>query len=201
MELYLLRHGSSLANEEKLVCGSCDYALSRKGIEQASNVCKELRKIPFTRIYSSPLSRAVNTIAELNSHITVSIQEQIKELNTGDVSHITLPELWSSDERYRKPWLYPDMRYPGGETFREMITRITNWYIFHAECWSDDDKILIVGHEGTLRTIYLNIMGLELIDYPDFIIGNCDYLYFESIDSKLNRFEHIKLNEKEGEIN
>lgn len=201
MEIYLLRHGTSLANEKQLVCGSSDYALSGKGIEQASRVCQELRKIPFTRIYSSPLSRAINTIAELKSPVIVNIEDQVKELNTGDVSHITLPELWSRDERYRQPWLSPDLRYPGGETFREMVTRISEWYNTRATYWSDSDKILIVGHEGTLRSIYLNLMHLELADYPDFPIGNCDCLYFEKSDNKVIRFEHIKLKGTEGERN
>lgn|SRR5471030_1047930 len=201
MELYLLRHGTSLANERQLVCGSSDYPLSSKGVEQASRVCEELKHIPFSRIYSSPLSRAINTITGLGGDVVVSIEDQIKELNTGDVSHITLPELWASDERFRQPWLSADLRYPGGETFREMIARISQWYSNHMNGWSDDEKILIVGHEGTLRSIYLYLMSLDVANYPNFPIGNCDYLYFEISREKVLRYEHIKLKNVEGEVN
>jgi broad specificity phosphatase PhoE len=199
MELYLLRHGKSLANEQQLVCGSLDFPLSNKGKEQAAKICGEIKSIPFNHIYSSPLSRALDTIAGLESFVPVSIEEQLKELNTGDVSQLTLPELWARDSRFRKPWLSPELRYPGGETFIEMVSRISGWLRNKKEFWSENDKILIVGHEGTLRSIYLTLMQLQIEDYPDFVIGNCDYLYFETIDKTVSQFEHIKFLDSKGE--
>ncbi|UJR63069.1 histidine phosphatase family protein [Dickeya zeae] len=201
MELYLLRHGMSIANEKKLVCGASDYPLSSRGIEQASKICKELGGVTFSRVYSSPLSRAVNTIANLRNIKTINIEEDIKELNTGDVSHITLSELWSTDERFRKPWLFPDLRYPGGETFREMVTRISGWYHRKSGDWLDNERVLIVGHEGTLRSIYLNLMGLNISNYPDFPIGNCDYLFFKLTNASILCHKHIKLDNLDGEVN
>ncbi|WP_081979790.1 histidine phosphatase family protein [Dickeya chrysanthemi] len=201
MELYLLRHGMSIANERNLVCGSSDYPLSIRGVEQASKVCKELENIAFSRVYSSPLSRAINTIAKLNNIKAPSIEEEIKELNTGDVSHITLNELWSTDERFRKPWLFPDLRYPGGETFQEMVTRISGWYHRKSSDWQDNERVLVVGHEGTLRSIYLYLMGLDISNYPDFPIGNCDYLFFKLNHASVLCYEQIKLEYLGGEVN
>lgn len=193
MEVYLLRHGSSVANEKKLVCGSLDFPLSDKGVEQAKNVCNYLNSITFNYIYTSPLSRAVNTIEFLQSNVIPRVSNQLKELNTGSFSNMTLPDLWEMDSRYRRPWLIPDVRYPDGETFREMITRIMNWYIKNNLQWLDDDKILIVGHEGTLRTIYLYLNGLNISDYPEFPIGNCDLLCFKLEKNQVLEYFHIKL--------
>lgn len=198
MELYLLRHGASLANERMLVCGSSDYPLSERGLVQAAIARKKLESIPFDRIYSSSLSRAIDTIAGVNQRAHVLIEEQIKELNTGDVSHITLPELWASDERFRRPWRSPDLRYPGGETFREMVDRISSWFERHSRSWGNEERVLVVGHEGTLRVIYLRLMGLALDDYPDFPIGNCDHLYFELSGGRVLQFRHVALAEQEG---
>lgn len=200
MELYLLRHGKSLANERQLVCGSSDYPLSQEGSEQAQKVCETLKNIPFTHIYSSPLSRAVNTIAGLACTHKIRLEDELKELNTGDVSHITLSELWERDARFRQPWLSPDLRYPGGETFREMIARITGWYRNNETRWSDDDRVLIAGHEGTLRSIYLYLMSLDISLYPDFPISNCDYLYFKISSRNVMEYKHIKLAAIEGEV-
>ncbi|MFP1829787.1 histidine phosphatase family protein [Lonsdalea quercina] len=200
MELYLLRHGKSLANEQQLVCGSSDYPLSPEGREQAQRVCEMLKNIPFTRIYSSSLSRAVNTIAGLACGNRVKLEDELKELNTGDVSHITLSELWEHDARFRQPWLSPDLRYPGGETFREMIVRITGWYGKNASGWSDDERVLIAGHEGTLRSIYLYLMSLDISLYPDFPISNCDYLYFKISHRKVFEFKHVALAGLKGEV-
>jgi broad specificity phosphatase PhoE len=201
MELYLLRHGTSVANERQLVCGASDYPLSDKGIEQAKKVSKYLSDISFSHIYTSPLSRAINTIAGMKKGVIPRVEDRLKELNTGDVSDITLPELWAHDPRFRKPWLSPDMHYPNGESFREMITRIVTWFVEHVSVWTDNDRVLIVGHEGTLRSIYLYLMNLDIADYPDFPIGNCDHLYFKLNQGKALFHSHVKLIDHEGVAN
>lgn len=198
MELYLLRHGASVANERMLVCGSADYPLSLTGMKQAAIARRNLDLIAFDHIYTSSLSRAINTIAGMKQRTEIMIEEQINELDTGDVSHITLPDLWERDARFRRPWLSPDLRYPGGETFREMTTRISSWFESNFCSWGNQCKVLIVGHEGTLRTIYLRLMGLTLDNYPDFSIGNCDYLYFELSGADVHRYEHVALACQDG---
>lgn len=193
MELYLLRHGRSLANERQLVCGAANYPLSDIGVVQAMQVAIQLGSIAFSRVYSSPLSRALDTAAELVKKTDIRIDPRLQELDTGDASHITLPELWAQDSRFRKPWLSPDLRYPGGETFREMVTRISVWFDMHLATWTDDEKVLIVGHEGTLRSIYTRILAVPLEEYPDFPIGNCDHLYFELENKSLRNYKHVRL--------
>lgn len=198
MEIYLLRHGESEANQHKLVCGALDYPLSKTGVDQAEGICRRLSGTRFDRIYTSALQRAIKTIECLDNQPKPAIETQLNELNTGDVSNITLPQLWEMDERFRSPWLSPDLRYPGGETFREMVERISSWFEKHLQSWGITEKILIVGHEGTLRSIYLKLMGLDLNSYPNFPIGNCDYLYFALSEGRLNQFEHVHFSQQQG---
>ncbi|WP_342617359.1 histidine phosphatase family protein [Rhodoferax sp. GW822-FHT02A01] len=197
MEIYLLRHGQSEANVLNLVCGQLDYPLTQNGIAQAATACNYLKTIGFDRVYSSSLSRAIHTVKPLMKEVDVQVYDQLMELDTGDVSHITLQELRASDARYRRPWLFPDLRHPGGETFREMIIRISAWFDIHSKSWRDGEKILIVGHEGTLRVIYLKLMGLKLDEYPDFPIGNCEQLYFMLNNGRVIEHRHLTLN---GEV-
>lgn len=198
LEIYLLRHGASTANEKMLVCGASDYPLSYKGIAQARQVSEHLSTIPFNFIYASPLSRVQKTICELKEEIQIETFDELKELNTGTVSHITLPELWKRDHRYRQPWLYPSMRYPDGETFEEMTLRIINWYKGQKSRWTAGNKVLIAGHEGTLRSIYMHLFQLELKNYPNFPIGNCDYLKFEIENDVVSTYTHRRLENTQG---
>jgi len=198
VEVYLLRHGASTANEKMLVCGACDYPLSPRGRMQAELISKHLSGVSFDYIYVSPLSRARNTISKIKNKNKIEICDELKELNTGSVSHITLPELWLRDDRYRKPWIHPELRYPDGETFYEMTSRVIAWYKKQEVKWSAENKILITGHEGTLRTIYMYLFGLDLASYPDFKIGNCDYLKFEIVGGKIDEYLHCELKDIEG---
>jgi broad specificity phosphatase PhoE len=163
-------------------------------MEQAllTNVCLSAN-VAFSRIYTTPLSRARDTAACIAAGSELQIESQLQELDTGDVSHITLPELWTQDARFKKPWLSPSLRYPGGETFQEMVCRITNWFDAHSKSWGADETVLIVGHEGTLRSIYMRLLGLQLHEYPDFPIGNCDYLYFYFQDGAVVNHRHVEL--------
>lgn len=197
MQLYLLRHGSSFANERHLVCGRADYPLSEAGQRQTEIVCAYLNRFAFSRIYVSPLSRARETIASLKTEAPVVVEPELLELDTGDVSELVFEDLWEIDARYRRPWTAPDLRYPGGETFGEMIARIIGWYDRTSPTWGPDDIVLIVGHEGTLRSIFLKLEKLTVQSYPTFPIGNCDFLRFEIYPDGSNSFQHVFLSELE----
>ena len=193
MNIYLLRHGSTLANEKRLVCGSVDFPLSETGLKQAELACRRLNGIAFTRIYTSSLSRAKSTIDKLSRTVPVQVESEIVELDTGDASHLTFEELWEIDERYRSPWLYPYLRYPNGECFEDMVTRITAWFERTSREWARGEVILIVGHEGTLRSIFVKLFNLSISQYPVFPIGNCDYLHIRvGLDRNIH-YNHVAL--------
>ena len=61
MDLYIIRHGQSVMNFEKRHSGWSMLPLTEKGIEDARRAGEKLKDIPFDRIYSSDLTRAVQT--------------------------------------------------------------------------------------------------------------------------------------------
>lgn len=175
MQIYLLRHGRSVSNEQSLVCGASDYPLSEMGHKQAKAVCAILSKINFSRIYCSPLTRAKQTIEHINAECETHFSPDMIELNTGDYSPITTDELFRVDARYRYQGLYPDLKYPNGESLNMMLSRVQNWFEYEKKNWTADDRVLIVGHEGTVCGILHHLLKLEISHYPTFLIGNCDY--------------------------
>jgi broad specificity phosphatase PhoE len=176
MDIYLLRHGLSTSNELRLVCGAADYPLSEAGKIQAQKVCTYLSTISFTKIYSSPLSRALQTIDQLRTSIKVCVETELIELDTGEVSNITVDELWKREPRYRYQGLNPHLRYPGGECLNDMLIRLRDWYQRRSQEWSFDDVILISGHEGTVCGILHQLLNIDVSNYPTFNIENCDYV-------------------------
>lgn len=61
--IYLIRHGETRKNKEKLLQGRSNEALNEEGIRQAEQVRDYFagKGIHFDKVYSSPLSRAVQT--------------------------------------------------------------------------------------------------------------------------------------------
>lgn len=61
MNLYLVRHGQSVANFERRHSGWTQLPLTEKGFEDARRAGRSLAGIEFDRVYSSDLTRAVQT--------------------------------------------------------------------------------------------------------------------------------------------
>ncbi len=61
MKLFLIRHGQSEANLNQTYTGQSDVPLTETGRKEAEAIRPILEKFTFDRVYSSDLSRAVDT--------------------------------------------------------------------------------------------------------------------------------------------
>jgi broad specificity phosphatase PhoE len=195
MNIYLLRHGISVSNEKRIVCGASDYPLSIRGLVQAVAICAELSRLTLSRIYCSPLQRAQQTIAHLKHQIAVTTVPALVELDTGDVSHITVAELYAHSPLYQYQGLSPDLKYPGGECLNEMMARVTGWFDQEKKNWAEDEDILIAGHEGTVCAILHHLLELNISNYPTFTIGNCDYVHIHVAVGAQTRYRFVNFDD------
>ena len=200
MDIYLLRHGSSISNEKRLVCGASDYPLSANGLGQARLVCGYMNSIRFTRIYSSPLTRARQTISYLITDAEIKIVPDLVELDTGEVSHISIDELWEWDYRYRYQGLYPNLRYPSGECLNDMLKRVASWYQRAFATWEMNDIILVSGHEGTICGIMHHLLKIDIAHYPTFVIGNGDHIHISINQDGQSRYKFSPLSSLTGGV-
>jgi len=61
VRIYIVRHGETEENKQKIIQGQLDTQLNAEGEKQADLVAKALRDIPFDVCYSSDLRRAAST--------------------------------------------------------------------------------------------------------------------------------------------
>ncbi len=66
MKLYIVRHGETDHNINKIIQGHLNTPLNSNGIIQAQKIANRLKDINFDIIYSSDLSRAKTTAEEIN---------------------------------------------------------------------------------------------------------------------------------------
>ncbi|MFQ6739237.1 MAG: histidine phosphatase family protein, partial [Alphaproteobacteria bacterium] len=59
--IYIFRHGQTDYNAEKRVMGQLDIQLNKIGINQANELADKMSNKSIQAIYSSPLSRALET--------------------------------------------------------------------------------------------------------------------------------------------
>ena len=83
--LYIFRHGETDWNVEKRSQGWIDIPLNNTGISQANDLAKIIEPIGLEIIYSSPLSRALETakIVAKSTNAKIITHDDLRERNSG----------------------------------------------------------------------------------------------------------------------
>lgn len=174
MDIYLVRHGESVGNT---IPGYswCDPELSERGHVQAKLLAEELNGINFTKIFSSPLLRTVQTISyTAKNHpdgpAVIELLPELMEVGTNpDYPGAPRNELFeiydkliirSSSDTTKGSDVLGDEKTP--EIRMQRAKRVVKYL---KENFSDDDTILISAH-GTFN----NYLLLAMLDF-DYNIG------------------------------
>ncbi len=167
--LYLVRHGETTYNAQGRIQGHLDSPLSDLGLRQAEAVAARLARESFAAVYASDLSRAsVTARAIAGPHqLPVNETQLLRESRLGVVEGLTSAEM---EERYpavlhewrRSPLLF---RPPGAETLEEVVERVGGFLEQALRNHRDGEKILVVGHGGSLRGLVIAALGLPIKAY------------------------------------
>ncbi len=69
-----VRHGESISNVRNILSDHKDkYSLTRSGVSQAKKTAKELLKLKFDAIFSSPVLRARQTAAIISNEVSLDV--------------------------------------------------------------------------------------------------------------------------------
>jgi alpha-ribazole phosphatase len=109
MEIILIRHGLTQANQKKQYIGSTDVPLCEAGIEQLERDRRGGCYPPVERVYSSPMTRCVQTAKMIYPGNQLLIRDGLRETNFGDFEGKTYEEL-------KEHPVYQDFLKSGGET-------------------------------------------------------------------------------------
>ena len=156
MTLYLARHGETTWNLEGRLQGQrFGGELTALGRSQAEDLAALAPTLGLTRLYSSPLDRALTT-ARLVSQATglpATVHETLAEVDFGDAIGLTLSEVevrWPGftarreADRWRTPW-------PGGESYEALVARARGF--LDAIRPEPEGATLIVAHQTMNRAL------------------------------------------------
>ncbi len=120
--IYLVRHGETEWNQEKIFRGRKDIPLSAKGRSEAQALAEALSPEPIKFIYSSPLKRALETARPLAEKfgMSVNILEGLIDLDFGDWEGRSVKEVEEKDPELFKVWFeHPEkVSFPRGESLK-----------------------------------------------------------------------------------
>lgn len=171
MKLYLIRHGETQWNKQRLLQGRTDMPLNENGRQVASMTAEGLRDITFHKVYSSPLSRAYE-MARLVTEGRYPIQtdQRLTEISFGiyeglccgrDGYNIPDPDFINF---FQDPGKYVPPE--GGESVQELCHRTMSFLTELAEDPENQGKtILISTHGASLRSMLVGIQKKPLSEF------------------------------------
>lgn len=193
VDFYICRHGQTDKNLEQVWQGSgIDIPLNATGEKQATELAEKLRGKHFD-IYSSPLIRAVQTANAIAGKRDVTVMQNLREGNFGDVEGMSFAKV---NEQYGEDFVenifYPteesaDWHFPNAESKRQIFARVYDC-LLRIVCYQTlagaKHCACVVCHAGVISALRF---GLKLINVS---LENCAILHLQ-YDTELRQFVQI----------
>ena len=169
----LVRHGLTPTTGVKLPGRARGLHLSDEGRRQAECAAARIAKIAkVVAIYSSPLERAretAQTIAKARN-MAVRIERGLLELDIGKWTGMALKDAGSKPE-WKAVQQHPSgFRFPDGESFTEMQTRITG-AIARMVARHAGRIVVAVSHADPIKAAVAHALGTPLDLFQRIMIG------------------------------
>ena len=207
MNLYIVRHGESVSNSGEAPADAPDPELSHKGRLQADCLGNALKTVRFDRIWSSPLSRAVETaaaVARRQVHgVVVNIIPELCECGT--------PPDFEQDpaviERYCPGAVFSSLRAGAFSSDRERAEYCIETLVkrdaydsgftdFDGSAESRDFNVLIAAHGEINGLLIGSIMNIPFNDNVKTAQGNtCVNLFAFYVFNGQRRVKMKKIND------
>ncbi len=171
MRIYVVRHGATELNKQRLFNSWIDESLADEGREQAEKLKGELPTDART-IYTSKLKRAKETAEIINQKLNLPIvaDARLNEVNVGTLAGKSFEQMEAesgpaySKEKYQH--LEYDYRPVGGESVDEVRTRVHS-IISEIKAGHKNGPILLVVHGGILRMLEYDYNQKFIGDMPN----------------------------------
>ena len=164
MQLYFVRHGQSEANIARVFSNrGYQHPLTAQGRAQAHALAAHLQGQPITRIFTSPLQRAVETAQILSAALSAPVTQSdaLREWDVGIYENTDDPRGWQLHTQVQEDWFIHgnlDARMPEGESFNDIKARFVP---FVEQLLADDagETVLLVAHGGLYHAMLPVVFG------------------------------------------
>ncbi|WP_373080840.1 histidine phosphatase family protein [Fusobacterium animalis] len=207
MEIYFVRHGQTIWNVEKRFQGLSDSPLTELGITQAKLLGEKLKDIKFDKFYSTSLKRAYDTANYIkgNREQKVEIFDDFVEISMGDMEGIKQEDFKKLYPEQVKNFFFNQLEYDpssfGGESFLEVRERVIRGLNKFIELNKNYERVLVVSHGATLKTLLHYISGKDISTLSDEAIPkNTSYTIVKYENGKFEIIDFSNISHLEGKL-
>jgi len=182
VKVILVRHGETDWNRKEVFRGRIDVALNQNGRKQAQALAEATREFHIDAIYSSPLSRSLETAeAVAGIHcMSVKLADGFIDFHYGDWQGLEHREVEKNfPDLYREWHESPHLvQIPGGENLYDVSRRsLEELERLSVKC--EGQTIMIASHRVVNKVLLCAVMGLDNSHFWDLRQSNCCLNIFE----------------------
>ncbi len=162
MKFFIFRHGQTDWNAERRVQGHTDIPLNEIGKREAELLKERLTNLNIQKVFSSDLSRALETAKISNPGIEIEASSRLREAHFGEAEGKIFTDVLKEfgEEYFRTEPEFWNHRIAGGETKREVIDRI--WSFLNEIAQKGEfSSVGISSHGGVIRNIVHSLLPPE----------------------------------------
>jgi broad specificity phosphatase PhoE len=170
MKITFVRHGESEANLlNEFSNRGVKHGLTARGRAQAAALAQGLGELSVSRIFSSPLLRAVRTAETLSTALRVPYEavDALREYDCGVLEGKSDAGSWTEYRSVLEDWIVRrrwERRIAGGESFVEIRDRFVPFIEQLVTAYGDSaEALVLVGHGGLYRCVLPLV--LENVDF------------------------------------
>lgn len=168
--LYLARHGATQSTAEDRFSGSFNIDLSDEGRWQAAKLGERLQHEGIKAVYSSPLSRALETARIASGPLGLPIEEceGLREIHHGHWEGMARSVVENEFAEEYAAWEEDPFTFApeGGESGVAVLARSLP-VIRAIVTRHPGEHVLVVSHKATLRLLLSSLLGFDARGYRD----------------------------------
>jgi len=186
--IIFLRHGQAENNTKKILAGrSPGVNLTETGIQQAEETGKILESLNVSKIYSSPIDRALQTAEIVGKHCDLDItsDQRLIELDMGKFTKMPYDEIFAKHGNvFLKFYEGSDeVSENGVETFASVQKRVFHMVDFVVNNHKNENVVLVT-HMDPIKAMIGNVLSLKPEILFELIIANASLNIFKNHDQK-----------------
>ncbi len=162
-DFYLIRHGQTAWNKDRVFRGRIDVPLDDTGCAEAEAVARWIEDVKLDHIYSSPLSRAVETATILarNRGLNVRKLEGLQDINYGKWQGLPEIEVRRTYPELIREWETSphQVTFPEGESLASVRARSLDC-VRELTRRHPGETLALVSHRVVLKVLCLALLGL-----------------------------------------
>ncbi|MCJ7520342.1 MAG: histidine phosphatase family protein [Anaerolineaceae bacterium] len=162
--ILLVRHGTTEWVDRHILHGITDIPLNENGLRQAREVAEALKSIPASHLYTSPLTRCMQTSQAIAAQVNLQPvpMDGLKELDFGWLEGKPFRDLTSQNinplVRYFDQYQHLFIRMISGESITHLRHRVlAAWQQILDE--NKGEISIVIGHSAVFNNILIHHFG------------------------------------------